>query len=71
MNTWVLIIAMLSPGGDFISKQAIEVKTRTDCEKIRDSLVHIVDPMGVKHKGICVTMDHWKGKKIMKDIALD
>lgn len=71
MTSWVLIIAMLSPGGDFISKQGVPMKTQAACESVKASLVHIKDPLGVKHVGICVTRDHWEGRKAMKDIALD
>jgi hypothetical protein len=71
MNEWVLIIAMLSPGGDFMDKKTVEFKTRRDCEAVRAQL-HLLDsPYHVQHKGVCVTMAHWTGKKKDKGVALD
>jgi hypothetical protein len=71
MNAWVLIIAMSSPGGDFIDKRTVEFKTRQDCEAVRVQLSNLDTPMGIKHKGLCVTMDHWTGKKQMPGVAYD
>ena len=71
MNAWVLIIAMMSPGGNFIDKRTVEFKTRRDCEAVRAQL-HLLDsPYQVQHKGLCVTMDHWTGKKKMPGVAYD
>ena len=68
---WVLIVAMLTPAGDFMDKRTVEFKTQQECEAVRAQL-HVLDtPYRVQHKGICVTMDHWTGKKKMKDVPLD
>jgi hypothetical protein len=69
--SWVLIIAMFSPGGDFISKQTINFVSKKDCEAVRIQLSNLDQPMHVKHKGLCVTRDHWEGKKQMPSVAHD
>ena len=69
--SWILIIFMQSPGGDFIDKQTIGFKSRKDCEAVRVQLVQLDSPMHVKHTGLCVTRDHWDGKKQMPDVAYD
>jgi hypothetical protein len=68
---WILIIFMTSPGGDFIGKQTIEFPTQKACESVRVQLPVLDSPMGVKHKGLCVTRDHWEGKKQMPGVAYD
>ena len=71
MNSWILIIAMFSPGGDFINKTPIEFHSQKDCEAVKIQLSVLDSPMGVKHKGVCVTRDHWTGKKKMPGVAYD
>ena len=71
MNAWVLVIAMSAPSGDFIDKRTVEFKTRKDCEAVRAQLPVLNSPYGVKHEGVCVTMDHWTGKKKDKGVAFD
>jgi hypothetical protein len=71
MNSWILIIAMFSPGGDFINKTPIEFPSQKDCEAVKVQLSVLDSPMGVKHKGVCVTRDHWTGKKKMPGVAYD
>ena len=71
MNAWILIIAMYSPAGDYMDKTIVEFNTQKDCESVRAQLAILDTPFGVKHKGLCVTKDHWTGKKPMKGIALD
>ena len=62
---------MFSPGGDFIDKQAITFNSRKDCEAVKVQLVNLSSPMKVHHKGLCVTRDHWEGKKQMPGVAYD
>jgi hypothetical protein len=71
MNSWILIIAMFSPGGDFINKTPVEFQSQKECEAVRIQLSVLDSPMGVKHKGVCVTRDHWTGKKKMPNVAYD
>lgn len=69
---WILLISMLSPGGDFIDKVPVEMPTRAACQQAAKDLPKRGEtPMGVQYKAICITADHWKGKKIMKDVPLD
>jgi hypothetical protein len=69
---WVLLISMLTPGGDFIDKIPVEMPTRAACvQAAKDLPKRGESPMGVQYKGICVTMDHWTGKKKMPGVAYD
>jgi len=52
--SWVLIIAMFSPGGDFIGKQTINFASKKDCEAVRIQLPNLDQLMHVKYKGMCV-----------------
>jgi hypothetical protein len=69
--SWVLIIAMYSPGGDFISQDIVKLDSRRTCEAIKKQLPSLDHPMHVQHKGLCVTRDHWEGKKQMPGVAYD
>jgi len=72
MNEWILLVAMLSPGGDFINKVPVTMPTKTACEQAIKTLPKKGEhPMGVQYRGLCVTQAHWTGKKIMKDVPLD
>jgi hypothetical protein len=72
MNEWILLVAMLSPGGDFIDKIPVEMPTKAACVQAAKELPKKGEtPMGIHYKGICVTADHWTGKKTMKDVPLD
>jgi hypothetical protein len=71
MHSWILIIAMHSPAGDFMDKQALAFNSRKDCEAVKAQLSNLDHPMRVKHKGLCVTRDHWEGKKQMPGVAYD
>ena len=69
--SWILIVAMYSPAGDFMNKDIVKFNSRQDCEAVRAQLPKLDHPMGVKHKGLCVTRDHWEGKKQMPGVAYD
>jgi len=70
MNTWVLIVAIFGQDGAWLNKYVEgPIKTQQEC-------VQRVKSLPVKHnemifKGICVTFDHWTGKKPMPNVALD
>ena len=69
---WILLISLLSPGGDFIDKVPVEMPTKAACQKAAKELPqHGENPMGLQFKGVCVTMAHWTGKKVDKGVALD
>ena len=71
VNAWVLIIAMYSPGGDFLNKSSVEFQSKKECEAVRVQLSVLDTPMGVTHKGLCVTMAHWNGTAKMPGVAYD
>jgi len=71
MNSWILIIAMYSPGGDFINKSTLSFTNKTECEAVRKQLPALDSPLHVRHKGLCVTQAHWEGKKQMPGVAYD
>jgi hypothetical protein len=69
--SWILIIAMYSPAGDFMSKNTIGFNSQKECEAVRLQLANLDNPMKVRYKGLCVTKEHWEGKKKMPGIHLD
>ena len=71
MYSWVLIIAMYSPAGDFVGKDTIKFESQKACEAAKTQLPNLDYPLRVKHKGLCVTRDHWEGKKQMPGVAYD
>jgi hypothetical protein len=72
MNSWVLVIAMFSPGGDYMDKIPVPVPNKVACEQARSELpIHGEDPFGIQYKAVCVTREHWEGKKPMKRVPLD
>ncbi len=68
---WILIIALYSPGGDFMDKTILKFENKRDCEAVRVQLPKLDNPMKVKHKGVCVTKEHWEGTKSMPGVAHD
>lgn len=72
MNSWVLLIAMFSPGGDYMDKIAIPVADKAACAQARKELPKRgEDPFGIQYKSVCLTRDHWTGKRLMKEVPLD
>lgn len=71
MSEWILIIAMVSPGGDYIDKTTIELQSKKECEMVRVQLSYLDNPMWIGHKSLCVTKNHWTGKKKMPGVAYD
>jgi hypothetical protein len=69
--SWILIVAMYSPAGDFIGKDTIRFESKRACEAVKVQLPNLDHPMRVKHKGLCVTRDHWEGKKKMTGVDYD
>jgi len=67
---WVLLVMMSTPGGDFIDKRVEFVKNKAECHA-RMATTPRVTPMQIRQNPICVTMDHWTGKKLMSGVALD
>ena len=71
IHPWILIIAMYTPGGDFLGKESVKFESKKACEAVRVQLPTLDHPLHVKHKGLCVTRDHWEGKKQMSGVAYD
>ena len=71
MYSWILIVAMYSPAGDFIGKDTMRFESQKACEAAKIQLPNLDYPLRVKHKGLCVTRDHWEGKKQMPGVAYD
>ena len=69
--SWILIVAMHSPAGDFMSKETIGFDSKQACEAVKVQLPNLDTPMRVKYKGLCVTRNHWEGKKQMPGVAYD
>jgi hypothetical protein len=69
--SWILIIAMHNPAGDFMRKDTLRFNSQKDCEAVRVQLPNLDHPLRVQHKGLCVTRDHWEGKKQMPGVAYD
>lgn len=71
MNSWVLIIAIFNPAGEWQHQYTESHATKKACAA--RSLV--VSKTGSDNKylvrGICVTHDHWTGKKPMPGVNLD
>ena len=57
-GAWVLIIAMYSPGGDFIGKEVIPKDTKVTCEQEKDRINSTDDFAHVKRRAICVCHGH-------------
>jgi hypothetical protein len=69
--SWILIVAMYSPAGDFMNKDIIKFESQKACEAVKIQLPNLDHPMKVRHKGLCVTRDHWEGKKKMTGVDYD
>jgi len=67
---WVLIVMLSTPGGDFIDKRVEFVRTQAECQTMAKQTARRT-PMGIQQHPLCVTMDHWTGKKPMAGVALD
>jgi hypothetical protein len=71
MQQWILIIAMYTPGGDYIDKTVVNFTSQRECESVKAQLPNLDHPLRVRHKGLCITRDHWTGKRYMPGVALD
>jgi hypothetical protein len=72
VTNWVLVIALYSPSGDFIDKRHEVLPNRKTCVQQRQEInQRDPSPIGVRERAICVTWDHWTGKRPMKDVNMD
>jgi len=70
-GAWILIIAMYTPGGDYMDKRVVRVASQTACEAARAQLAYLDHPLRVRHLGVCVTESHWRGTGTMPRMPLD
>jgi hypothetical protein len=49
----------------------MKFESQKACEAAKTQLPNLDYPLRVKHKGLCVTRDHWEGKKQMPGVAYD
>jgi hypothetical protein len=68
---WVLLIFMWSASGDFVSKIPVIQTTESQCYVAVVSLPTVMEGTDTKLEGICVTHDHWTGKKYMPGVPMD
>ena len=54
-----------------MGKDTLTFNSQKDCEAVKVQLPKLDHPLRVKHKGLCVTRDHWEGKKKMPNVDLD
>lgn len=72
MTEWVLLVAFISPGGDFMGKKAILHPTKSTCQaEAKQWLLDTEPGMPMKFKTLCVTKAHWEGKVQDKGVAFD
>jgi hypothetical protein len=62
---------MWSTSGDFITKIPVIQTTEAQCRVAAVSLPPVMEGTNTKLEGICVTHDHWTGKKHMPGVPMD
>jgi hypothetical protein len=67
---WILVVAMFSPGGDFIGKYEMPAASLQKCNDKR-KVVQGRDEFGIDYRAICVTFEHWQGIKPMPKVPMD
>lgn len=68
MNSWVLILAFFSPGGDFMGKQEIVQADKMTCQR-SVATIQREAPLA-KVRALCVERDA-KGINLTRNVALD
>jgi hypothetical protein len=68
---WVLLIFVWTAGGDFVSKIPVTQATEIQCRQAAASLPIDMEGTDSRLEGICVTHDHWTGKKYMSGVPLE
>lgn len=74
MSEWIMLVVLLSPGGDYMDKIPVAMPTEKVCRQSLKTLPKQGDegnPWNIRYAGICVTRDHWEGRRPMKNIPLD
>ena len=68
MKFW-LIVFFLTPEGEYLSKQEMQLSSKTTCELVAEKYPAQVGTGPVKT--ICVSDDHYTGKKQDKNVPFD
>ena len=72
---WVLILVLLNPKGEFISKIPVPYPTEATCRTALQQLKKPVVAEGAQalktQAWTCVSRDHWEGRTVDKGTALD
>lgn len=62
---------MWSASGEFVGKLPIMQLTESQCAVAAITLPAVLDSTNTRLEGICVTHDHWTGKKYMPGVPLE
>jgi hypothetical protein len=71
MNSWVLIIAIFNPAGQWQHQYTESHNSQQACTARSKALETVTADNKYFLRGICVTNDHWTGKKLMPGVNLD
>ena len=71
MTDYILILAFMSPGGDFMGKHDIVQKDRVTCQQSMKTVQNTPIATGGKIRALCVSRAHWEGKAQDKGVAFD
>lgn len=62
----MMIIFLMDPLGHYLDKVAIPYPTVVECQRAA-----ISKPDELGYKKVCVTIDHWTGKSVDKNVPLE
>lgn len=65
---WILLIAIYAADGKYLDKIAVPMSTARSCMQARAQLTGYDH---VKVHGVCITKDHWEGRKQQPGVNLD
>ena len=71
MTEYILILAFLSPGGDFMGKHGIVQRDQATCQQSLKTVQDKAIVTGGKIRALCVSRAHWEGKAQDKGVAFD
>ena len=72
---WLLILVLLTPKGEFVSKVPVPYSTKAACEQALVELKKpqtLEGPQQLRSQGVaCVSRGHYTGKTVDKGVPLD